>query len=83
MKNYCEACNDSFNCYQTHISSLQHQYRLCQVNSQYYTEIDLFFEKLDQERKGAGQTTEKMLEYYKKQSEETENLINKMRKIQN
>lgn len=80
VKNYCDACNDSFNCYQTHISSLQHQYKLCQVNSQHYAEIDLFFENLNQSKDAP--TTERLLEYYKKQSRETENLINKMRKTQ-
>ncbi|CDW90079.1 UNKNOWN [Stylonychia lemnae] len=47
---YCEACSDMFHSYFTHISTVQHKYKMNQMNQAYYNEIDAQFDQLKRDR---------------------------------
>ena len=48
------------------------------MNASFYPEIDRFFEDLAKDR-ATFQSTEKLLDYYNKKTQETESLLNRFR----
>lgn len=71
-RTYCEACGDTFKSYTKHISSTSHLYKLSQLNTAHYPEIDLLIEGLAKD-KGS------LLDFYKGQSLAAQSFLDKLK----
>eukprot|EP00347_Sterkiella_histriomuscorum_P012594 403367970 len=50
IKQFCDACSGPYQSYHTHISTVQHKYKMSQLNQSYYNDIDHLFDNLKRER---------------------------------